>query len=493
MTSTMSHPWVRPVCILMCLTLFAVPRLAASDSCVIEPEPGSVEIRALDLMGDDVRVWLSSYGLDNVPITVSLEDQQGVLLDSIVVLGRGQGEAQEVVFSDALSDALDRDLSYRILAEDSGVVALMEPFPFFVRLDCQAPGSPCTYRPIVGFETDALLVSPELAEALTGLPECRLGANLRKLSETHPALLGDIRTLQHQLRRLRGDPPFGDQCTYAWVAEVAPMQATWNYYYFASPSLDEPTIERLGLFSGAAQCVGQQARHLPWSPTGGESFELSGSSEVSLSTLCISGAPPCAPCAGLVGFAAELSSCAAADTATSCDGSHALARADGEMTLHFSNDGGAIDSATADGTEQSGDGKGDGKEGGGPLELRSAVEVASSFSALEPPEAWDLAQQETQTQRIIEAPAEAFFESTVLHENLVDGSLVAQPWCAAPDGSTAFAFAETNLGYELAAMATSSCTLRSTVELQLSTPGDAPLIRDGGLKLKRWRDKPGGG
>ncbi|MEM7351922.1 MAG: hypothetical protein AAF657_14075 [Acidobacteriota bacterium] len=478
-TKTTIHPWFELACGLVCLMLLTASRLAASETCAMEPEDGTVDILTLDLPAEDVRVRLLSFGLLHVPITVSLEGQQGLVLDTVVVSGRARGEALEVVFSGALADALDRDLSYRIRAEGPAAVALMDPFPFFVKLDCPTPGGSCSYKPLNGVETDALLVSPELADLLADLPDCQLGHNLRLLENSHPDLLGDIRTLQHQLGRLYDNGPLGNACTYAWMAEVVPLEASWNPYHAASPSLEEPTVELQGMASGAAQCVGQQARHLPWNPTSGESFEASGRSRARLFTACISGTPPCAPCAGTVGFAAELGTCAAADTAALCEGSHAEARAEGQMQFRVK--------------EASDEIEGGANPAGPYVELKSSAEAISSFSPLDPPEAWDLDQHNTTAERIVAAPAEAVLESSVWLQNLVEGWAMPQPSCAAPDSSAAYAFAETNLHYELTAVASSSCTEQPMVEVHLVTPGDAALSRDGGLKLKRWRDPPGGG
>lgn len=423
-----------------------------------------VEVIGVALPGTDVNVRLLDVESGGASFDVGLEDQQGVRLDTVTVPGgeRTTGEVG-VTFAGALADALDRDLTYRIVAEGPEGEPLMEPFPFLVTLEC-TQGAPCDFRPIVGFETDALVASPELELALAQYPSCRLATNLLELKEARPELLRDIQTLEHQLGRLPIAAKGG--CTYAWLVTVAPPGSEWSSYHVELPSDENPFAEIMGVENGAEQCFGMQLRH-PSSATQ-KTFVRKGRSRLKMSTVCLSGSAFCAPCAGVVDLDVGMTVCAAADAAALCEGGQAHARTDQWMIYD-------VDSPTPF----------------TPLQVSSLVDVQAAYSLAGSDEAWETLWTEGADQTVFDAPATARLTASTWLHGSVDGPS-AESTCTAQNGAAAFAFNDSSNLFTLVGQAVSGCTAIPAVRAVIVPPGSGVIQRDGGIKLKRWRDHPGG-
>lgn len=400
-------------------------------------------------------------------LIVSVEHPRSATVFTALAPVSSDGIAQSRVV-DALLDADQRDIRYRLSISDVGETALMDPFPFSVFLRC--PGSAKRYDLLPGVETNGLLVTRALADALAAGPSCDVFNQARVLtSSIDPDLCMAAKTLVHQLNLLDVGQSPGRACRHEWQTIVPFEEEAWSFTQITRPSSSgSATVGQVGgLEHGAAGCFGLQGTALNGEIDGwtfafpdlafGTPVQSTnrGVTEVEQSILCIDGGGACpTACPGTVDVTLDYAGCVASHS-VACDGD-SQAASYAMIDWNFEVDGALVT-------------------------LEPSPSVSSSAGPSGSTEASIRATADHEYQRSgphrTPAPTVARLEGEAIL-----GYTVASP---NHDG-TAYAFAESNSTYHLTLAASgAACTDSETVFATVTTP-PLPQNRSDGLKMKRW-------
>ena len=440
--------------LLLCLVLLTPPtKLLAECFCNLSPaDPTTVFVTCAWVAGDDLVADLVAVGLEGQEIDVELLVLgQSAPLQWTRVTFSSEGTARAVL-EDAMLDADKREISYRLTAQDLSGRALMEPFAFAILFEC-ADSKGCTYELLPSLDTEALIVTQGLDEALGAYPPCALATVLPEIEGKFPHLRGPAQTLLHQLQLRQVAEKSIKGCTYAWQTVVTEPSDGWCEDADSLWSGECNTAELGGIVNGAALCYSLQGTHAP-AAAGQWAIDRAGSTAFETSILCVEGPVGCAGlCTGKVELALEYQGCVAAETEACGAGGNAMATADQSATL-------SVNESTV-------------------FESSGTAFAESGF----PLTACDVADFSGEVSELFTAPIEVRLDSE-LHLEYSAGSIVSE-W------ASAYAHAESSNDFRIVSRASSKCTETASVTTTIE-PTDLLKFRfDGGLKLKRWRPPSG--
>jgi hypothetical protein len=311
------------------LTLLPIPAFAQ--------EAPPVFLLGAEAVEEDLHLtllWNEDYPFQDPEVV--LRTDAGNILTTQSVEPSGPVAVVEVL-EGALSDLWEFGFALVVEIQENGM-AVGNALPFFALRQCDP--DPCSWKLLVGVQTDALLTTAHLDALVETTRQryntCDLSLALDAVEQLHPNLFEEILQVHRQIDDLQivTGSSGGGACAYAWHS-VVEHHPTWSdFYQVLSTNQGVTDAEEGGYESGAAYHHGIQAQRVSPGGTYPPTAAGIGASAVTLDLRCTAGPASCATgCQGSVSGALSYSSYAEAHSDLHVAGGSAYAWAWEDVTL----------------------------------------------------------------------------------------------------------------------------------------------------------------